>query len=200
LFSFIGAAAIPEMQEELGKKELKKMKKALILGSIIPLVLYFIFSVIVIGLVGLENFDLLEANQRIATIALSIYGNPLLGLFANIFAVFSMLTTYLTLGVALKEVYNYDYKINHNLAFVMTISVPLFLALAQITSFIAALAITGSIAGGLEGILIVLAYWKAKKKGNRKPEYTINIPRAIGVLLITLFTIGIAYQLWQQIF
>jgi len=200
LFSFVGAAAIPEMQEELGKKELKKMKKALIIGSITPLVMYFLFSVIVIGLVGLENFDLLEANQRIATVALSIYGNPLLGLFANIFAVFSMLTTYLTLGVALKEVYHYDYKINPRLAFILTVSVPLFLALVQVASFITALAITGSIAGGLEGILIVLAYWKAKKKGNRKPEYTISIPKSLGYLLIVLLGLGIAYQLWQNIF
>jgi len=179
---------------------LKKMKKALIIGIIVPLVMYFLFSVIVIGLVGLENFDLLEANQRIATVALSIYGNPLLGLFANIFAVFSMLTTYLTLGVALKEVYHYDYKINPRLAFILTVSVPLFLALVQVASFITALAITGSIAGGLEGILIVLAYWKAKKKGNRKPEYTISIPKSLGYLLIVLLGLGIAYQLWQNIF
>lgn len=200
LFSFIGAAAIPEMQEELGKNELKKMKKALIIGSVVPLVLYFLFSVIVIGLVGLNNFELLDANQRIATIALSMYSNPILGLLANIFAVFSMFTTFLTLGVALKEVYHYDYKINPHLAFILTVMVPLFLALAQIASFITALAITGSIAGGLEGILVVLAYWKAKKKGNRKPEYTINIPKSIGMILIVLLGLGIAYQLWQQFF
>lgn len=200
LFAFIGAAAIPEMQEELGKRELRKMKKALIIGSIVPLVLYFIFSLIVIGLIGLNNFELLEANQRIATVALSIYSNPTLGLFANIFAVFSMFTTFLTLGVALKEVYHYDYKINPHLAFILAVSVPLFLALVKIATFITALAITGSVAGGLEGILIVLAYWKAKKKGNRKPEYTINIPKALGVVLITLLGLGIAYQLWQYFF
>lgn len=200
LFSFIGAAAIPELQEELGKSGRKYMKKALIWGSVIPLILYFFFTVIIVGLVGLENFELLSANQRIATVALSVYANPVLGLCANIFAMFTMFTTFLTLGIALKEVYHYDYHLNEKWAFVLTLSLPLILALSNFTSFITVLAITGAVAGGLEGILVVLAYWKAKKFGDRKPEYSLKSPKFVGYILLVLFSVGILYQIWQNFF
>ena len=57
------------------------------------------------GVVGVNQFDQLEPNQRIATVALQIYSQPLLGLFANILAVLAMFTSFLTLGVALVEMY-----------------------------------------------------------------------------------------------
>ncbi len=199
LFAFIGTASIPEMQEEL-EKEKHKMKKALVIGSILPIVLYIFFAAIVIGLVGLSNFELLSANERIATIALSVYSNPLLGLLANIFAIFTMFTTFLTLGVALTEMYQYDYHLKKNLAFALTLSLPLLLALSGLTTFIATLGLTGAIAGGLDGILVVLAYWKAKFLGDRKPEYSLKVPKLVGYFLILMFAVGILYQVWQNFF
>tara|TARA_Y100000310_G_C20620338_1_gene782933 strand:- start:454 stop:1623 length:1170 start_codon:yes stop_codon:yes gene_type:complete len=198
LFAFIGTASVPEMKEQL-ENEKRKLKKALVWGSVIPVLLYVLFSFIVISIVGLSNFELLSANQRIATVALSVYANPTLGLFANIFAIFTMFTTFLTLGVALMEMYEYDYHLKRSMAFALTMILPLGLALSGFTTFIATLGITGAIAGGVDGILIVLAYWKAKKFGNRKPEYSMNVPKFVGVVLILMFALGILYQLWQKL-
>lgn len=199
LFAFIGSAAIPEMQEEL-EKEKHKLKKAIVWGSVIPIILYISFSAIVIGLVGLSNFESLLPNERIATVALSVYSNPALGLFANVFAVFTMLTTFLTLGVALTEMYHYDYHFKKSVSLFLTLFVPLFLALSGFTTFIATLGITGAIAGGIDGVLIVLAYWKAKKLGDRKPEYSLKTPKIVGWVLIMMFGLGVLYQLWQNFF
>ena len=63
-----------------------------------------------------------------------------------------------------------------------------------VTSFIQALAITGGVAGGIEGILIILMFWKAKKLGDRKPEYSINISKVLGIALMVMFVLGILYQ------
>ena len=197
LFAFIGTASVPEMSEQL-ENEKKKLKKALVWGSTIPVFLYILFSFIIISIVGLGNFELLQPNERIATVALSVYANPTLGLFANIFAIFTMFTTFLTLGVALKEMYEYDYHLNKFLAFALTMFLPLGLALSGFTTFIATLGITGAVAGGVDGILVVLAYWKAKKFGNRKPEYSMRVPKIVGYVLILMFGVGIAYQLWQK--
>ena len=153
-----------------------------------------------ITLVGLTNFEALLPNQRIATIALSVYANPTLGLFANIFAIGTMFTTFLTLGIALMEMYEYDYHLKRNMAFALTLFLPLGLALSGFTTFIATLGITGAIAGGIDGILIVLAYWKAKKLGDRKPEYSLKVSKLVGVVLILMFAVGILYQLWQKFF
>ena len=199
LFAFMASPAIPEMQEELGKEK-KKMKKAIIIGSIVPLVLYFFFALFIVGIVGLGNFEQLEPNQRIATIALQIYSQPILGLFANLLAILAMFTSFLTLGIALVDVYRYDYKISRPIALLLTFSLPLIIVLFNLTTFIAVIGITGAIAGGLDGIMITLMYWKAKSLGDRKPEYTLGKHYTLGIVLITMFAVGILYQIWKNFF
>ena len=88
LFAFIGTAALPEIKEIL-IKEKKKMKRAILWGTLIPVFLYLLFSAIVIGIISLEQFEALQPNERIATIALSICTNSYLGAAANIFAIFA---------------------------------------------------------------------------------------------------------------
>ena len=86
LFALMGFPAVPEMQEVL-EAEKRKMKKAIIIGSMIPIILYIFFAFVVIGIISTENFELLEPNQQIATVALSIYSSPVLGIFANLIAI-----------------------------------------------------------------------------------------------------------------
>jgi len=199
MFAFAGSPAIPEMQEVL-VKEKKKMKTAIIIGSLIPIFMYLLFTFVVMGLVGLSQFEVLEPNQRIATIALSVYSHHLLGLFANILAVLTMFTSFLSLGLALLEVYHYDYSLSKVTATVLTFSVPLIIILFQLTSFINILEISGSLAGGLGGILIIAMFWQAQKKGNRTPEYALSTHYWLGSLLILLFSLGIFYQLAIHLF
>ena len=193
LFAYMGMPAIPEMQEQIGKQK-KKLKKAIIIGSIIPIVLYLLFSFIVVSLVGIDNFNLLEPNQRIATIALSLYSHSFLGLMANLLAVLAMFTSFLTLAIALIEVYEYDYKFSRFWAMILTFAIPLMVVIFNLTSFITVLGLTGAFAGGLESILIVLMYWKAKILGDRKPEYVLPKFKILGVIFIMMFVLGILYQ------
>ncbi len=198
LFAFMGLPAVPELQEELGKEK-RKLKKAIVIGSIIPIVLYLFFTFIVMGVVGLGDFEVLEPNQRIATVALSMYAHPILGTFANILAVLAMFTSFLTLSIALIEIYEYDYGLSKPLAFGLTFAVPLLVTLLNISTFIAVLAITGAVAGGMESILMILTYWKAKKLGDRKPEYSLPKYTALGIVLICLFVIGMVKQILETI-
>ncbi len=199
LFAYIGLPAIPELREELEQK-LHRMKNAIIIGSLLPIFLYVVFTFFIVGIVGTEQFELLQPNERIATVALSIYSIPILGIFANILAVLAMFTSFLTIGLALVEIYQYDYGLRRRTAFFLAVSLPLFIALLNLTTFIEVLGITGAIAGGLGGMLIVLMYWKAKGLGDRTPEYSLPRLPLLGWLLITFFALGIAYQLWLVFF
>ncbi|MBU0459690.1 MAG: amino acid permease [Nanoarchaeota archaeon] len=199
LFALMGSPAIPELQEVLGKQK-KLMKKAIIIGSLTPAVLYIVFTFFIVGIIGLDNFSLLEPNQRIATIALSIYSQPLLGLFANLLAVLAMFTSFLTLGLALVDMYRYDYGLSRKLSLLLTFSFPLLIALFNFTTFITVLGLTGAIAGGLDGILVTLMFWKAKLLGDRKPEYVLGKHRIIGTIIIFMFAFGVLYQLWTRFF
>ncbi len=199
VFAFVGSAAIPEMQEELGREK-KKMKKAILIGSIFPIFVYLLFTVVIMGMVGIEQFEILKPNERIATVALSLYSSPLLGILANILAVLTMATSFFTLGLALLETYQYDYNISRNVALLATFSFPLLVAVFKLTTFIAVLGVTGVLSGGLDGILIVLMYWKAKLKGDRTPEYSLPLLKPVGITLISMFALGILYQIMKVFF
>lgn len=195
LFAMMGTPAIPLMQEVLGRDK-KKLRTAIIVGTLIPLFLYLLFTIIVLGQVSLEQFEQLAPNQRIATIALSKFSFPLLGLFANVLAVLAMFTSYLTLGTALAEMYTYDYLLSRRWALLLTFLLPFILAMLGLSTFFIIIAVAGAVAGGLEGILLMLMYWKAKRLGTRTPEYTLPLLRPIGIFLIILFALGIFYQTW----
>jgi amino acid permease len=196
LFSYLGMVAIPEVKEELKGRE-RQMKKAIIIGVIIPIVLYVLFAFICVGVIGIKGFNALEENQRIATIALGkVIGNHMV-ILGNLFAVFAMATSFLALGLALMEMFVYDYKINKILSWFLTCIPPLVIALSGVTNFIGAIAAAGVIAGGTNVILIVLMVEKAKEMGDRKPEYSIGINNWISLSLIGLFVFGATYYLFS---
>ncbi len=196
VFAYMGIAAIPEMREVLDK-DTKKMKRAIIIGSLIPLLLYALFAAIIIGVVGLDHFDLLKPNERIATIALTIYSNHFLGVLATILAILAMFTSFLTNAMALKEVYHYDFKLSSITSFFLTLLIPLLIAVFGIASFLTILGVTGAVSGGLQGILLILMYWKARLLGDRKPEYVMGRQRVLGTLFLLMFSLGIVYTVWK---
>ncbi len=187
LFAFIGALAVPEMNEELGRKK-KLLKKAIIFAGAIPLIIYAMFALAVVGITGADT-------SQVATVKLGeVLGENVL-LAANLFAVLAMTTSFLAIALAMKEMYNYDYGIKKEVSWLLACFIPLVAFLAGIKEFIIVLGVTGALAGGLEGILIVLMHSRAKKLGNRKPEFTINGNRALSALLILMFAAGIVYGL-----
>ena len=189
LFAFVGAAAIPEMKSICTDNK-KLIKKAIIIGSSVPLITYALFAFVVVGVTG-------ASTGQIATTTLGdVVGGKIMELLGNLFAIFSMSTSFLALGLALLWVYDIDLHTTRNVAFLLTVSIPFLIGISGMTSFIQAIAITGGIAGGIEGIIIILMFWKAKKQGDRKPEYAIHLPKVLGVLLMVMFALGILYSLF----
>jgi len=182
LFAFLGAAAIPEMEQHLFRNE-KALKKCIMIGIAIPIVVYLIFAVIIVGVTGISTTE-------IATVGLGkVIGKHII-LLGNAFAAITMATSFLTLGLALKQMYNYDYKINKTLSWALTVFIPLIIAVSGIATFIRAIGIAGVVAGGIEGTLIILMIQRAKRLGARKPEYKVHFNWFIGLVLIALFTAG----------
>lgn len=191
LFAFAGAAAIPEMKEIL-TRDRKIMKKCIIIASVIPLIAYFIFAATTVGATGLNTTE-------IATIGLGkLLGKNML-IFGNLFAIFAMAGSFLTLGLALKEMFNYDLKFNNNLSWAFACLVPFIIFLAGIKSFIKTIGITGAVAGGVEGILLISIFLRARKSGNRKPEYHLKVNSILPYSLILVYIGGVIYTIWELI-
>ena len=79
----------------------------------------------------------------------------------------------------------------------LTVFIPLLIFLAGATSFIKVIGITGALAGGIDGALIVLMFWKAKKMGGRIPEYNLGKQKLLGLILMLVFVLGFIYQLLE---
>lgn len=189
-FAIGGTSAVPQLRYALKGKE-KQVKKAIIIGLTIPFIVYFLFTLVVVGVTGL-------GTSEIATIGLGQVVGKSMIIFGNLFAFFTMGTSFLTLGLALKNTYRFDLNLNHKLAWLLACLPPLFVFLLGLNSFVRVLGTVGAIGGGIEGLLILSIYLKLKslKKTERKPEYKIPTSGIIIAILGLIFISGIVYTLW----
>lgn len=190
LFALSGAVAVPEMKEQLQKNR-KLLKRAILTGVLIPVFLYFLFSLVVVGVCGKETTE-------VATVCLGQKFDGFVFLLGNLFAILAMSTSFMTLGLGLKEMYHYDYKKNETFAWALACLAPLlfyFLILFFVRGeiFFKTISLSGGVTMTLEGILIVLMHRKAKKYGDRKPEYSIRASKIISAVLIIIFLLGLVY-------
>ncbi len=189
LFACSGVSAVAQVRQELVRRE-KSLKTAIIWGSLIPPAIYFLFAVLVIGVSG-------KGVTEIATVGLGQALGPKMVLAANLFAFFAMATSFLASGLALKQVYQFDYKIPRLWAWLLTISAPLIIFFIGARDFVQVLNIVGAIGIGIVGTLIILIYFSARKKGKRKPEYKIPVwfGNISGLVIMIVFLLGIVYTI-----
>mgnify|MGYP002725631278 CR=1 FL=1 len=179
LFAFHGSAAIP-VAEELVRDQ-KRFKKVILLGGLIPIVLYVVFAAVVVGVTG-------SATTEVATVGLGEFLGPAVLLFGNVFAFFAMGTSFIMLGTAMRETYEWDFRVRPSLAWIATIGVPLALFVLGLRSFVQVISIAGALFISLEAILIVLMYWKSTPKSSGKSR-VFALPHAalLSALLLAIF-------------
>jgi len=186
-FAVGGISAISQVREALSGKE-KLVKKAIIIGTLFPFAVYLIFTLIVVGITSLNTTE-------IATIGLGrIMGKTML-IFGNLFAVFTMGTSFLTLGLALKNTYKLDLKLSHFWSWSLTCFIPLIIFILGLHGFVKIIGTIGAVGGGIEGLLILAIYLKLKslKQKERQPEYSFAYQLPIILLLSLIFIGGIVY-------
>ena len=158
LFALNGTPAIIEAHALLPRSQ-RHFKKALIIGSLIPVAVYIIFAVAVVGATGLQT-------SEIATIGLGAkFGEGVL-ISSNIFAILAMSAGFIGSGIALKQNLVWDNKINKILAEFLVISVPLLLFFAGFREFITVLSVAGGLFIGIEAIVLIIVCWQARRKGD----------------------------------
>ena len=117
--------------------------------------------------------------------------------------IFTMFTSYLSLGVALQDNFKFDERMKRKTAWFLTAIVPIGIFLLtrffKYFSFIKILSIGGVISTGIIAILVLQMVKKAKKQGDRKPEYEMPINWFIIGLLSLIFILGVVYELVQLI-
>ncbi|MBI5913214.1 hypothetical protein HY839_02100 [Candidatus Azambacteria bacterium] len=187
LFALAGTAAIPVVRDVL-KNEERKIKKTIILGTLIPVVLYALFIFSVVGVTG-------AATSEDALTGLNgILGKPMV-IIGALFGLLVIATSYIVFGLYLKDTLWYDFNVHRKAALWFVLAAPLMLVLFQPASFIEIISFLGAVFGGTEAVFIILTFRKARRHGDRVPEYQLKVPSVILYSLIALFMFGIIYTL-----
>ncbi len=189
LFALGGATAVPVMRDILGRgRNLKGLFKACLLGVLVPVIIYTIFITFVVGVSGPNTTE-----QAISGLAGQMgVGVLILG---GLFGALAMATSFLANGFVLRELFRQDYHFPAWLSTVMACGVPLIIFLFGLRDFITVIGISGSILGGFQGILLIMMYFRAKKLGNRQPEYFLRVPAWLAGAIYIIFAFGLLYQI-----
>jgi len=188
LFSLIGWSAIPEMIDFLkNPSDKRRVRKAIILATAVVVPFYLLFSLAILGATG----------NRIGSDTLSSLA-PLLDskiIFLGVLAALVTLAdSILVLGLYLKNTLIYDLRLSRSLAGLISCGLPLGLFLIGFKDFIGTLGFVGTIVGVIEGTAIILIFKKAKKLGDRNPEYNLKVPALLLYLLIMVLILGAISQ------
>lgn len=188
LFALAGSVAVPEMRQVLVGQEWR-LKQAICWGTIIPAVVYFFFVWVVVGVSG-------PATSEDAISGLRPFLGDWIVQAGAIFGLLAVYTSFIMLGVGLKNIYIKDYGLSAVSALFLVCAVPLVSYLSGIKSFILVIGFVGAVAAGLDGILTALIFLRAKEKGERRPEYSLAHGRILANFLIFIFSLGLVASGW----
>lgn len=155
LFAFHGTSAIPELEIIVGS-DAKALRKAVLVGSLVPIVLYAVFAITVVAVTGANT-------SQIATIELGRAVGPRMVLIGNIFAIIAMSSSFVTIGQALRRTFQWDYGASPWLALFGAVGIPLLLYIVGARKFVEVIAVVGASCGTIEIILLLWAYWRMNK-------------------------------------
>jgi len=183
-FAFLGFSAMPAVERILNRNG-KAMKKTIILGNVIPLIFYFIFTLVIVGNFGTNV-------PEVATLSL--------GRIFSFLGVIAMFTSFFVLTIAIRDMFRFDFKLGRFKGWVLSSFTPLFIFLLifkyNLAGFVQILSTAGIVSGGITGILVLIMSIRAKKLGNRKPEYKMKINWPIIIIMSLIFLLAVLLQLF----
>ena len=185
LFALMSFYSVPEVRLVLKNKE-RYFKKAVMTGTFISVLFYILFAFIVVGFKGVNT-------PEVATLAL--------GPVFIFLGILTMFTSYLSSGNALIEDFVFDERFGKNLSWflasILPIGVFVFVEFTDFFSFTNILSIGGVVSGGILAISVLFMVKSAKKKGDRKPEYSIPANWFIIGFLSLIFLLGVVRELFS---
>lgn len=184
------------------KGDLKRVRLTIIGGSLITLLIYLIWSLLVLGVVPFEGpngiQDSYEKGEE-ATIALrAALGSTWISHFAQGFAFFAIITSFLAQGLTLTHFLADGLKVpplRKNLRWLCLLALvpPLFFALYNPQIFFRALSFAGGICAMiLFGILPIRMTWIGRYRRKHTSDYHVSggKPALMIAFLFSIFVIG----------
>ena len=198
IFCYIAQYMVPEIARGLSHAP-KKIAPTIVTAQVICFIMHSLLALAVMALLGTDSVS------QVATIAWGKALGSWAFFIANIFALAAMITSFWSIGGSfltnvvekLKFKSETDPK-SRFIALCLVVLPPFLLAFFGIVDFINAIYIVGSFSGVIMSILPVLMIRKARKTGEREPEFKcgkiISNPVTQG-LIIAIFCCAAVYAL-----
>lgn len=156
LFSLSGLPAVLEMEDIL-KGDHRRYRQAIVIGTVGATLLTAAFGFIVWGASGP-----LLTDDSITGLARAI--GPWVGLLGAAFGFLAVATSYVATALNLRSFFEYDVSLPRAAAWLATIGVPAALFFIGAENFVAVIAFTGAVFGGMTAVIISLLYVAVTKK------------------------------------
>lgn len=184
LFALSSTPAVAEAHALLPGSE-RHFRRALIFGTLLPAIVYFLFMISTVGALGSDT-------TPVATVGLgNRFGTGML-LFGTIFAVLAMGTAFMGLGTALKETFMWDHKVPSMYATFLVILVPLALLLLGARGFVTILEVVGGVFIATENAIMALVYYHARVAGDIQPRFFKLSHARLATSVVLAFFLAVA--------
>lgn len=162
------------------ERDVVRIKRCLFYGSFIPLIIYFLWEAVMLGVLPVHGAQGLAHAMKLdiplAKLLRIHVGSDFIAALARGFSIFAIITSFL--GVAqglfdfLKDgVKAHDSHRKQLLAFALTFLPPVFLVVFLEQGFIALLEYAGALVSIIMGIIPILIVWRLRERKDRYVEY-----------------------------
>lgn len=177
-FSLWGMAVLPELKRILGE-DAKKIRRVVTISFLFVLAVTVVFTLIVAGITGAGTTeDALTGLER-------VFDAKLMAVLF-IFGFIAIFTSYLSMGVTLRDVLHDDFQIPWAGSFLVSAVLPFFLYVVGVRSLIGVVSFTGIVFLAAEGILVsvALVHFTRQKHPERAAFRTVLLV----FVILALFT------------
>lgn len=209
LTAFTYQVIVPTLMNYMDR-DVKKVRRSIIYGTTIPLVVYLVWEFLILGIVPAEGQNgLIEASRQGLNAVMplkEILGHPIVFSIGKSFAFFTLTTSYIALSLAYLDFLADGLKMkkkgwNHILLWLLVFVPPTIIALTNPSIFLIALNYAGGFSIAiLFGLFPPLMVWV----GRYKRKYTTTRPligggRVFLALLILFAVLEISLEFAQEI-
>ena len=150
-------------------RDVEQLKKAIFIGSLIPLIVYIVWEFLTLGVIPLSALqEGYEVGANGATILSSILGNSVIAMVARFFSFFAIVTSFLGVSLSLFDFLSDGLKIQKDrpgrvLLYVVTFLPPIIFTLTDPRAFLSALENAGAFGViVLLGLIPALMVWSGR--------------------------------------
>ena len=186
------------------KRDAGELKRVLLIGSLIPIVVYTLWQLVTLGIIPVSGTVSLkmgyEEGLNSASLLALLLHSPVLQLLARFFTFLAVMTSFLGVSLSLWHCLKDGFKLTEEgrgsaFLYIMTFGPPLCFAMTSPRAFLTALEYAGAFGVViLLGLLPACMVWSARKQQQgvgRGYRIRGGKPALIAVILLSLVVIGV---------